>query len=97
VIDESTDMVKLALRLMHFYAHESCGKCTPCRIGTQRMVDILERIVQGKGRAGDLERLEALGQTMKVGSLCGLGQTAMNPVTGTLKHFREEYERYITR
>ena len=92
VMDETTDMVRVALRLMRFYAHESCGKCTPCRIGTQRMVDILERIVRGKGKPADLERLEILGQTMKNGSLCGLGQTAFNPVTSTLRHFRSEYE-----
>jgi len=94
VMDETTDMVRVALRLMHFYAHESCGKCTPCRVGTRRMVDILERIVHGKMRKDDLERLESLGQTMKNGSLCGLGQTAMNPVISTLRHFRDEYMRY---
>lgn len=95
VMDESTDMVRMALRLMRFYAHESCGKCTPCRIGTQRMVDILARIVRGKGKAADLERLESLAVTMKNGSLCGLGQTAFNPVSSTLRLFREEYEAYV--
>ena len=95
VMDESTDMVRMALRLMRFYAHESCGKCTPCRIGTQRMVDILARIVRGKGKPADLERLESLAVAMKAGSLCGLGQTAFNPVTSTLRHFRDEYTAYI--
>jgi len=95
VMDETTDMVRVALRLTQFYAHESCGKCTPCRIGTRRMVDILQRMVRGKGKPGDLDRLEALGQTMKNGSLCGLGQTALNPVIGTMRHFRDEYEWYM--
>jgi NADH-quinone oxidoreductase subunit F len=97
VMDETSDMVQVALRLMCFYAHESCGKCTPCRIGARRMVDIMERIVRGKGRPGDLDRLESLGQTMKTGSLCGLGQTAHNPVTSTLRCFRGDYEAYTTR
>ncbi len=95
VMDERTDMVRVALRLMQFYAHESCGKCTPCRIGAQRMVDILARIVRGKGKPADLERLESLAVAMKNGSLCGLGQTAFNPVTSTLRHFRDEYLAYI--
>ncbi len=95
VMDETTDMVRMALRLMHFYAHESCGKCTPCRIGTARMVDIMERIVRGKGKVADLDRLQTLGQTMKAGSLCGLGQTAFNPVTSTIRNFRDEYMAYM--
>jgi NADH-quinone oxidoreductase subunit F len=95
VMDETTDMVRMALRLMQFYAHESCGKCTPCRIGTARMVDILERILRGKGKLADLERLESLGVAMKNGSLCGMGQTAFNPVTSTLRQFRDEYLAYM--
>jgi NADH-quinone oxidoreductase subunit F len=95
VMDETTDMVRVALRLMHFYAHESCGKCTPCRIGTQRMVDIMERIVRSKGKPADLDRLTTLGQIMKAGSLCGLGQTAFNPVTSTIRSFPDEYAAYM--
>jgi NADH-quinone oxidoreductase subunit F len=95
VMDETTDMVQMAYRLTRFYADESCGKCTPCRIGTRRMQDLLMRLLRGKGRSGDLERLESIGQAMKSGSLCGLGQTAMNPVVSTLRHFREDYARHM--
>ncbi|KPU26712.1 NADH dehydrogenase, partial [Caloranaerobacter sp. TR13] len=74
---------------------ESCGKCTPCREGTKRMLEILERITNGKGKPGDIEKLESLAETIKSASLCGLGQTAPNPVLSTLKYFRHEYEAHV--
>ncbi|MDD3478114.1 MAG: NADH-ubiquinone oxidoreductase-F iron-sulfur binding region domain-containing protein, partial [Candidatus Izemoplasmatales bacterium] len=74
---------------------ESCGKCTPCREGTRRMLDILNRICQGKGTLEDLDELESLGSMLKDTSLCGLGQTAPNPVLSTLKHFRDEYVAHV--
>ncbi len=95
VMDEDTCMVDLARFFLEFVQDESCGKCTPCRIGTKRMLEILERIVSGEGREGDIELLENLAEQIKSTALCGLGQTAPNPVLSTLKYFREEYEAHI--
>lgn len=95
VLDDTTCMVDLAKYFLHFTQIESCGKCTFCRIGTKRMLEILERITDGQGRAHDLVLLEDLANKIKSGSLCGLGQTAPNPVLTTLKYFREEYEEHI--
>jgi len=95
VMDEATCMVDLARYFLTFTQSESCGKCTPCRIGTREMLSILERICAGDGRPGDIALLETLGQAIKSASLCGLGQTAPNPVLTTIKYFREEYEEHI--
>jgi len=95
VMDEATCMVDVARYFLNFTQEESCGKCVPCRIGTRQMVEILNRIVAGKGEEGDLEKLANLAQTVKSASLCGLGQTAPNPVLTTLKYFRDEYEAHI--
>lgn len=95
VMDEDTCMVDVARYFLNFTQEESCGKCVPCRIGTRQLVEILRRITRGEGEEGDLETLEALAKTVKSGSLCGLGQTAPNPVITTLQYFREEYEAHI--
>ena len=95
VLDNSTCMVDLARYFMEFCAKESCGKCPPCRIGTTRMLVILERICAGRGVPEDIVRLEELGSQMRKNSLCGLGQTAPNPVLTTIRHFRSEYESHI--
>jgi NADH-quinone oxidoreductase subunit F len=95
VMDESTCMVDVAKFFLHFTQAESCGKCTFCRIGTMRMLEILERITEGKGKESDLETLEELAYQIKDNSLCGLGQTAPNPVLTTLKYFRDEYTAHI--
>ena len=95
VMDEDNCMVDIARFFLDFTVDESCGKCTPCRVGTRRMLEILERIVNGKGEEGDIERLEELANTIKTTALCGLGQTAPNPVLSTLKFFRSEYEAHI--
>ena len=95
VMDEDNCMVDIARFFLDFTVDESCGKCTPCRIGTKRMLEILERIVEGKGEEGDIEKLEALAENIKATALCGLGQTAPNPVLSTIKHFRHEYEAHI--
>ncbi len=95
VMDESTCMIDLAKFFLHFTQDESCGKCTFCRIGTKRMLEILERITDGKGQSDDIEKLETLAHQIKNNSLCGLGQTAPNPVLTTLKYFRHEYEAHI--
>ena len=95
VLDETTCMVDLAKFFLNFTQNESCGKCTFCRIGTKRMLEILERITMGQGKAGDIELLESLADSIKSSSLCGLGQTAPNPVLTTIKYFREEYEEHI--
>ncbi|MBN2325442.1 MAG: NADH-quinone oxidoreductase subunit NuoF [Spirochaetes bacterium] len=95
VMDEETCMVEVARFFLEFTQNESCGKCTFCRIGTKRMLEILERITNGLGREDDIERLETLAQSVKSGSLCGLGQTAPNPVLTTLRYFRDEYEAHI--
>ncbi len=95
VMDEDNCMVDIARFFLDFTVDESCGKCTPCRVGTRRMLEILERIVEGKGQEGDIEKLEALAKNIKATALCGLGQTAPNPVLSTLKYFRHEYEAHI--
>ena len=95
VMDETTCMVDLARFFVNFTQSESCGKCVPCRIGTRRMLEILTRIVSGDGTMEDLDRLEKLARSIKATSLCGLGQTAPNPVLSTLEHFRHEYEAHI--
>ena len=88
-------MVDMARYFLNFTRDESCGKCNYCRIGTKRMLEILERITRGEGQDGDIEKLEELAMKIKDGSLCGLGQTAPNPVLTTLKYFRNEYEDHI--
>lgn len=95
VMDETTCMVDMARFFLDFTQKESCGKCTFCRIGTKRMLEILTRITQGKGEQGDIEKLEELSYQIKVNSLCGLGQTAPNPVLTTIRYFRDEYEAHI--
>ena len=95
VMDEDTCMVKMAKFFLDFTAAESCGKCIHCRIGTKRMQEILTRISEGKGKKGDIELLEELCEAIKDGSLCGLGQTAPNPVLTTLRYFKNEYEEHI--
>ena len=95
VMDEDNCMVDIARFFLDFTVDESCGKCTPCRVGTRRMLEILERITEGKGEEGDIEKLEALAENIKATALCGLGQTAPNPVLSTLKYFRDEYEAHI--
>lgn len=95
VMDESTCMVEMARFFLEFTARESCGKCIHCRIGTKRMLEILTRITEGNGKQGDIELLEDLGGRIKEGSLCGLGQTAPNPVLSTIRYFRNEYEDHI--
>jgi NADH-quinone oxidoreductase subunit F len=96
VMDETTCMVDVARFFLEFTQRESCGKCTFCRIGTKRMLEVLTRITEGNGRDGDIELLEDLAARVKNSSLCGLGQTAPNPVLTTLKYFRSEYEAHIT-
>jgi len=95
VMDEDNCMVDIARFFLEFTVEESCGKCPPCRIGTKRMLDLLNKIAEGKGEEGDLEKLEELGEGIKIASLCGLGQSAPNPVLSTIKYFREEYEEHI--
>ena len=95
VMDEDNCMVDVAKFYMEFICDESCGKCTPCRIGTKRMLEILTRITDGKATLKDLDELEELAENIKSNSLCGLGQTAPNPVLSTLKHFRDEYVAHI--
>ena len=95
VMDESTCMVETARFFMSFTQNESCGKCVPCREGTKRMLEVLERIVAGKGQDGDIELLEDLADTISAAALCGLGKTAPSPVMSTIKYFRDEYEAHI--
>ncbi len=95
VMDEDTCMVDVAKYFLHFTQSESCGKCTYCRIGTRRMLEILERISSGKGEIEDIDRLQKLAENINHGSLCGLGQSAPNPVLTTLRYFRHEYEAHI--
>ena len=95
VADEDTCMVDMARFFLSFTQAESCGKCVPCRVGTRQMLTILERITQGEGQVGDIEHLEQLAQLIKSTSLCGLGQTAPNPVLTTIRYFRDEYEAHI--
>ncbi len=95
VMDEDNCMVDIAKFFLEFTMDESCGKCTPCRIGTKRMLEILDKITSGNGELEDLDRLEELANYIKAGSLCGLGQTAPNPVLSTLRYFRDEYIAHI--
>jgi len=95
VMDEDNCMLDVAKFFLSFCQAESCGKCPPCRIGTYQMSQILENITTGRGKHGDIERLEELGHQVKAGALCGLGQSAPNPVLTTIKYFREEYEEHI--
>jgi NADH-quinone oxidoreductase subunit F len=95
VMDENTCMVDLARFFMDFIQDESCGKCPPCRIGSKRMLEILQRITQGQGQMEDIDQLVELGERIKDAALCGLGQTAPNPVLSTLRFFRDEYEEHI--
>ena len=95
VMDDSKCMVNLAKFYLGFTVDESCGKCTPCRIGTKRLLEMLERITEGNGEEGDIEKIETLCKNIQTASVCGLGQTAPNPVLSTLKYFRKEYEEHI--
>lgn len=95
IMDEDNCMVDIARYFMDFIQEESCGKCVPCRLGTKRMLEILERITSGKGEEGDIDKLIELAETIKESALCGLGQSAPNPVLSTIKHFRDEYEEHI--
>jgi NADH-quinone oxidoreductase subunit F len=95
VLDDADCMVDIARYFLSFTQDQSCGKCTLCRVGTRRMLDILNRICDGHGRPSDLDELEQLALTVKSGSICGLGRTAPNPVLSTLRYFRHEYEAHI--
>jgi NADH-quinone oxidoreductase subunit F len=95
VLDNADCMVDIARYFLRFTQDQSCGKCTLCRIGTRRMLDILDRICEGHGKARDLDDLEQLANAVRAGSLCGLGRTAPNPVLSTLKYFRHEYEAHL--
>ena len=97
VMDEDTCMVDIAKFFLSFTQAESCGKCVPCRLGTKQMLDTLEAITNGKGKLEDIDRLAELGQAVKAGSLCALGQTAPNPVLTTIQYFRDEYEEHVTK
>ena len=95
VLDDTDCMVEMAQYFLSFTQRESCGKCAPCRVGTKRMLEILDRLCQGEGKAGDLEQLEELAHVVQRQSLCGLGKTAPNPVLTALRYFREEFEAHI--
>lgn len=95
VMDEETCMVDIAKFFLQFTQDESCGKCVPCREGTKVMLDILDRITKGEGQEGDIELLESLGKTISQTALCGLGQSAPNPVLSTIRYFRDEYEAHV--
>jgi Na+-translocating ferredoxin:NAD+ oxidoreductase RNF subunit RnfB len=95
VMDEDTCMVDVARYFLNFTQEESCGKCVPCRVGTKQMVDILTKISEGEGEEEDIKKLKTIGKTVNAGSLCGLGQTAPNPVLTTLQYFQKEYETHI--
>ena len=95
VMDDHTCMVEVARFFMNFTKNESCGKCVPCREGNKRMLEILERIVAGEGRDGDIELLQELAETISATALCGLGKTAASPVVSTIRNFRSEYEAHI--
>ncbi len=95
VMDEDNCMVDIAKFFLEFTVDESCGKCSPCRIGTRRMLELLNKITSGKGEEGDIEKLETLANSIKASSLCALGQTAPNPVLSTIRYFRDEYEAHI--
>jgi NADH:ubiquinone oxidoreductase subunit F (NADH-binding) len=95
VLDETDCMVDITRYFLEFTQNQSCGKCTFCRVGTRRMLDVLDRLCVGQGRKGDLEELEHLAHAVRAGSLCGLGRTAPNPVLSTLRYFRDEYEAHL--
>ena len=95
VMDEDNCMVNIAKFFLEFTVDESCGKCPPCRIGTRRMLEMLDKITKGQGEPGDIEKLEKLAKNIKASALCGLGQTAPNPVLSTIRYFRDEYEAHI--
>jgi len=95
VMDEDNCMVNIAKFFLEFTVDESCGKCPPCRIGTRRMLEMLTDITEGRGKPGDIEKLETLAKNIKAAALCGLGQTAPNPVLSTIRYFRDEYEAHI--
>ena len=95
VMDEDTCIVDIARYFLEFTQNESCGKCTPCRLGTQQMLNMLNDIAVGKSRDGDVDLLLELGEAVKKGSLCGLGQTAPNPVLTGLRFFRDEFEAHL--
>ena len=95
VLDEADCMVDIARYFLEFTQDQSCGKCTACRIGTRRMLEILQRLCEGQGKAGDVEHLEQLARTIQAGSLCGLGRSAPNPVLTTIRYFRDEYDAHI--
>ena len=95
VMDEDNCMVDIAKFFLEFTVEESCGKCVPCRVGTKRLLEILEKITLGKATLDDLDRMEELCHHIQENSLCGLGQTAPNPVLSTLRYFREEYEAHV--
>ena len=95
ILDEDTCMVDISKFYLEFTVDESCGKCTPCRIGTRRLMQLLEKITSGRGEIEDLEKIEELSMHMKTSSLCALGQTASNPVLSTIKYFRDEYLAHI--
>lgn len=94
-MDEDTCMVDISKFFLEFTVDESCGKCTPCRVGTKRLLELLNKITQGQGTMEDLDRIEELASFIKSNSLCGLGQTAPNPVLSTLRYFRDEYVEHI--
>jgi NAD-dependent dihydropyrimidine dehydrogenase PreA subunit len=95
VLDQDDCMVNMAQYFIQFTQAESCGKCVPCRVGTKRLLETLNRITKGHGRSGDIERLEKLSAGIRSTSLCGLGQTAPNPILSTIRYFREEFETHI--
>jgi len=95
VLDETDCMVDIARYFLQFTQNQSCGRCTFCRIGTRRMLEILDKLCAGQGRPGDLDNLEGLASAVKQGSLCGLGRTAPNPILTTMRYFRDEYEAHL--
>jgi NADH:ubiquinone oxidoreductase subunit F (NADH-binding) len=95
VMEQGTCMVEVARRSIEFFAHESCGQCTMCRVGLQRLKEVLERITRGQGEAGDLERLETLCAGIAGNTLCPMGEAAVNPVLSTMQHFHDEFEHHI--
>jgi len=95
VMNEDTCMVDVARRLMRFFAYESCGHCTPCRAGTQRMLEVLERLEGGKGKPGDVESLEEIARGIAGRTFCPMGDAAVNPILSGLKLFRDEYDYHV--
>lgn len=95
ILDEDTCMVDIAKFYLEFTVDESCGKCTPCRVGTRRLLQILDKITKGKGTMEDLDKIEELAKHMQLSSLCALGQTAPNPILSTMNYFRDEYIAHI--